>query len=167
MHWPRFAAMALVTALLQASWVDSLAMTRFHAVPDLLLILMVFYAVRCDPAEAIISSFTLGLAADILAIGSPMGPQILSFGLLGTGLAYMNRVIAIRKIPYEALAILAAGFSAAILAKLLMFLAGQSPGPGGLAGMAGTAIYSAILGPFLFILLDWIMHLKRSPRRHG
>ena len=110
MRWPRFAVLVLITTLLQASWVDAIAVTRFNVAPDLLLIVMVFFAIRCNPTEAIISSFVLGFAADIVATGFPMGPRIISFGLFGTGLAYMHRVITIRKMPHEALAILVSGF---------------------------------------------------------
>jgi rod shape-determining protein MreD len=165
MRWPRFAAVVLITTLLQASWVDAIAVTRFHAAPDLLLVVTVFFAVRCDPTEAIISSFALGFAADIAATGVPMGPRMLSFGLFGTGLSYMRRVITIRKALHEALAILVVGFGAEGLALLLALLAGRSQGPGGFIVLAGTSIYSAVVGPFLFLLLDWSMRIRN--RRRG
>jgi rod shape-determining protein MreD len=166
MRWPRFAALVLVTTLLQANWVDAIAVTRLEVTPDFLLIVMVFFAIRCDPTEAIISSFAIGFAADVVAVatGFPMGPRIISFGLFGTGLAYMHRVITIRKMPHEALAVLVVGFGAGGLAILLALLAGRSPGPGGLSVLAGTSIYSGAVGPFLFLLLDWSMSI-RSRRR--
>jgi rod shape-determining protein MreD len=166
MRWPRFAVLVLIATLMQASWVDAIAVTRFHAVPDLLLIVMVFFAVRCDPAEAIITSFAIGLAADVVAAGFPMGPKIISYGLFGMGLSYMHRVITIRKIPQEAIAILVTGFGAGGLAKLLAIAAGR-PGQGGLGTLAGTSIYSAAVGPFVFMLLDWIMRIKSRRRGRG
>ncbi len=165
MRWPRFAILVLITTLLQASWVDAIAVTRLNVVPDLLLIVMVFFAIRCNPTEAIISSFALGFAADIVAMGFPMGPRIISFGLFGTGLAYLHRIITIRKMPQEAIAILVVGFGAGGLAVGLSFLAGQSPRPGVWGVLAGTSIYSAVLGPFLFLLLEWAMRIKS--RRRG
>jgi rod shape-determining protein MreD len=157
----------LITTLMQASWVDAIAVTRLNVAPDLLLIVMVFFAVRCDPMEAIISSFVLGFAADIVATGFPMGPRIISFGLFGTGLSYMHRVITIRKMPHEALAILVVGFCAGGLAYLLALLAGRAPMHWGFGVLAGTSIYSAIVGPFLFLLLDWTMRIKSRRRGPG
>jgi rod shape-determining protein MreD len=156
MRWPRFAVLVLITTLLQASWVDKIAVTRFNATPDLLLIVMVFFAIRCNPTEAIISSFVLGFASDIVSTSFRMGPGIISFGLFGMALAYMHRVITIRRMGHEALAILVVGFGAGGLARLLA----MSSGPGGLGVLAGTSIYSAVIGPFLFLLLDWSMGIR-------
>jgi rod shape-determining protein MreD len=157
MRWARFAVLVLLITLLQASWVDKIAITRFNATPDLLLIAMVFFAIRCDPTEAIISSFMLGFASDIISTGFRMGPGIISFGLLGTALAYLHRVITIKRMGFESLAILAAGFATGGLIRLLT----MSSGPGGFGVLAGASIYSAVIGPFLFLLLDWSMGIKK------
>jgi len=154
----------LVVTLVQASWVDEIAVTRLNVSPDLLLIAMVFFAVRCNLTEAIISSFAIGLAADIAATGFPMGPRIISFGLFGTGLAYLHRVIAIKKMPYEALAIFVVGLAAGVLARILALLAGKSGGWGGFGVLAGTSIYSAVIGPFLFLVLGWMMQIRMKRR---
>ena len=156
--------MVLIATLLQASGVDTIAVTRFNVAPDLLLILMVFFAIRCNVNEAIISSFVIGFAADV-ATGFLMGPRVISFGLFGTGLAYLHRVITIRKMFHESLAILVVGLGAGGLALLLSLLGGQSARPGALGVLAGTSIYSAVLGPFLFLLLEWSMRIKN--RRRG
>jgi rod shape-determining protein MreD len=165
MRWPRFVVLVLITTLLQASVVNAIAVTRFNVTPDLLLIVMIFFAIRCNPTEAIISSFAIGFAADIVATGFLMGPRVISFGLFGTGLAYLHRVITIRKMPQEAIAILVVGLGAGGLALLLSLLGGQSARPGALGVLAGTSIYSAVLGPFLFLLLEWSMRIKN--RRRG
>ncbi|MGA2171402.1 MAG: rod shape-determining protein MreD [Sedimentisphaerales bacterium] len=162
MRWPIFAVLVAITALLQSSVVDAIAVTRFHVTPNLLLILMVFFAVRCDLSEAIITSFVLGFVADIAATGFPMGMRIISFGLFGTGLAYMHRVVTIRKISHEALAILAAGLGTGGLAKLLALVAGRLAE--GFGSLAGTSIYSAVVGPFLFLFLDWLMGTRGRHR---
>jgi len=161
MRWPRFAVLVLIITLLQASWVDKIAVTRFNATPDLLLIAMVFFSIRCNPTEAIISSFVLGFSADIISTGFRMGSCIISFGLFGTALAYMHRIVTIRRMGHEALAILVAGFGTGGLMRLLA----MSSGPGWLGVLAGTSIYSAVIGPFLFLLLDWSMRIKTTRRR--
>jgi cell shape-determining protein MreD len=164
MRWPRFAVLVLIITLLQAGWVDLIAVTRLNVTPDLLLIAMVFFAIHCNTYEAIISSFALGLAADVASTGFSMGPWLISLGVFGTGLAYLNRVISIRKKSYEAIAIFLAGLGTGGLAHLLAFFAGRSAGWGGFETLAGTAIYSAVIGPFLFLLFNWLMNI-RSRRR--
>jgi rod shape-determining protein MreD len=164
MRWPRFAVLVLITALLQAGWVDKIAVTRFDATPDLLLITMVFFAARCDPTEAIISSFVLGFASDIVSTGFPMGPGIISFGLFGTALVYMHRLIAIRRMGYEAIAILVIGMGTGALERLLDLLISRPPGQGWFGELAGTAIYSSVIGPFVFLLLDWMMGMRRRQK---
>jgi rod shape-determining protein MreD len=165
MHWPRFAVLVLIATLLQKSWIDTIAVTDLRVTPDLLLIAMAFFAVRCSEKEAIISSFVLGFAADIAATGFSLGPMIISFGLFGTGLSYLHRLITIKKVPHEAIAIFLIGLGTGCLAWLLARLAGQSPRPGGFSALIGTSIYSAVLGPVLFLFLDWLMRIKN--RRRG
>ena len=165
MHWPRFAVLVLIATFLQARWIDTIAVTDLRVTPDLLLIAMVFFAVRGNESEAIITSFAIGFAADIAASGFSMGPLIISFGLFGTALAYLHRLIAIKKAPHEAITIFVIALGTGCLAWLLARVAGQSPKPGGMGALLGTSIYSAVLGPVLFLLLDWLMRIKT--RRRG
>jgi rod shape-determining protein MreD len=106
MRWFRFSLFVIAVTLIQAGLVDIISLVNVR--PDLLLILLVFFAIYCDTTEAIISSFAIGFAADI--IGSAMGPQMISFGLFGT--------------------------------------------------LLGTSLYSAIIGPFLFLPSAWLMRIK-------
>jgi rod shape-determining protein MreD len=163
MHWPRFAVLVLLAALIQKSWIDTIAVTNLRVTPDLLLIALVFFAVRCTETEAIITSFVLGLGADIAA--SSLGPYIISFGLFGTALSYLHRLIAIKKVPHEAITIFIVGFCTGYLAWFLARIASQTPKPGGFSALAGSSLYSAVLGPVLFLLFDWLMRIKS--RRRG
>jgi rod shape-determining protein MreD len=165
MHWPRFAVLVLIATLLQKTWINTIAVTDLRVTPDLLLIMMVFFAVRCSEKDAIISSFALGFAADIAAPGFSLGPMIISFGVFGTGLSYLHRLISIKKVPHEAITIFIVGLGTAILAWLLARVASQSPRPGGFIALIGTSVYSAVLGPVLFLFLDWLMRIRN--RRRG
>ena len=122
MRWFRFAVLLCLATVLQAGFLANLSIK-----PDLLLIVLVFFAVYSNTADAIITSFTIGFAADL--IGRTMGPQMISFGLFGTLLAYLRRVIAIRKMPYQGLAI----FVTALLAGALAYLLDLLTGPAGRA----------------------------------
>lgn len=152
MRWFRFAVLILVVTLLQAGLLANLSFK-----PDLLLILLVFFAIYCNTSEAIITSFTIGFAADI--IGSTMGPQIISFGLFGTALAYLHRVIAIRKMLYQALAILVIGFLAGALAHFLTFPKSE-PTALNISTLFWSSLYSGFVGPFLFLPSAWWMRIK-------
>lgn len=158
MHWPRFAALVLITTLLEASFIDTIAVTSHKITPDLLLILLVFFATRGEITEAIICSFVIGLAADLIPTGFRMGPWILSFGIFGTGLACLQNMISLKKMPHQALAIFITGIGTGILSH---FLAGH---PGGLKSIIGTSAYSAVIGPFLLLPLNLFMPVKKIQR---
>ena len=161
MRWLRFAVFILIVTVLQASLLDIIAVTGLNIKPDLLLILLVFFAIYCNTSEAIITSFTIGFAADIIspAMGA-MGPQIISFGLFGTALAYLHRVIAIRKMAYQSAAIFITGLLAGVVVHFLTYLKGQPTGSNIYAVLFGTSLYSALVGPFLFLLTGWWMRIK-------
>jgi rod shape-determining protein MreD len=155
MGWFRFAVLVLLTTVLQASFLANL-----NIKPDLLLILLVFCAIYFDPTEAIISSFTIGFAADI--VSSSMGPRMISFGLLGTALAYLRRVITIRKMPYQGLTIFVIGLLAGILVHLLSLLKSEPVALNKYTVVFGIAVCSGIVGPFLFLPSAWWMRLGKN-----
>jgi rod shape-determining protein MreD len=153
MRWFRFAVLILVVTVLQDSLLSHLAIR-----PDLLMVLLVFFAIYAGGSDAVISSFTIGFAADI--IGPAMGPQMISFGLVGTLLAYLRRMIVIRKMPYQALTILVAGFLAGVLAYFLGFLKDRTSAPDIYSVLFSTSLCSAIVGPFLFLPSAWWMGIR-------
>jgi rod shape-determining protein MreD len=156
MRWFRFAVLISLVAVLQASLLADL-----NSKPDLLLILLVFFAIYCNTSKAIITSFTIGFAADIIMVGPAMGPQMISFGLFGTALAYLHRVITIKKMPYQALAIFITALLAGLLARFLSFLKGGEPTPPNIyAVLFWTSLYSSLVGPFLFLPTAWWMRIK-------
>jgi rod shape-determining protein MreD len=161
MRWLRFAVFIVIVTVLQAGMVDILAVTRWDVKPDLLLILLVFFAIYCNTSEAIVTSFTIGFAADI--IGSAMGAQTLSFGLFGTSLAYLHRVISIKKIPYQSAAIFMTGVLAGTVAYFLSLLKGQPASSNVYGAIFGSSLYSSLLGPFFFLPSAWWMRMK-TPR---
>ena len=165
MRWFRFAVLITLGTVLQASLVDIIAVTGLNIKPDLLLVLLVFFAIYCNISDAIITSFTIGFAADI--ISSAMGPKIISFGLLGTALAYLHRIIAIRKIPQQSLVIFITGLLAGSLAYFLTFFKGEPLEPNLYAALLGIPLYSSLVGPFLFLPSAWWMRIKtHRPSKH-
>lgn len=163
MRWFRFAALVLAATILQKGM-----LARFGFRPDLLLVLLVFFAVHCSTSDAIISSFAIGLAADLIGSPIPMGPHTIGFGVCGTLLAYLHRVVAIRKMPHKALAILAAALLAGALTHLLAVLIQAEPlAPNVYTVLFWTSVCSSIVGPLLFTPLAWCMNMKTNRlRRH-
>ena len=146
MRWLRFAILILAAAILQKGM-----LARWDYKPDLLLILLVFFAVYRNTSEAIISSFTIGLAADLIGSPLPMGPHMISFGLFGMLLANVHRVVAIRRKTYQALAIFIVGCLTSALIYLLVFLIKREPLPENIiTTVLLTSLFSGLVGPFLF-----------------
>lgn len=159
MRWFRFALLILIATILQTSLIDIIAVTAAEIKPNLLLILLVFFAINCKNTDAIITSFTIGFAADITP-GSAMGPQIISFGLFGTLLAEVHNIIEIRKMPYRSLAIFIIGFLTAAVTYFLSFLKAEIVISNIYIELFWTPLYSAIVGPFLFLPTMWWMRIK-------
>jgi rod shape-determining protein MreD len=163
MRWLRFALLILAVTVIQKG-----LLARWSSKPDLLIILLVFFAIYYNTSEAIISSFTIGFAADLVGSPMPMGPHMISFGLFGTLLAYLNRVIAIKRMPYQALAIFAVSILAGLLSHLLAYFTGEPIAGKIYVVVFITALYSSIVGPFLFMPVAWWMRIKtnRFARRY-
>ena len=162
MRWVRFAVFILIATLLQDSLVKIIAISDSNIKPDLLLISLVFFAIYYDTTEAMIISFIIGFASDL--IGGPMGPGIISFGIFGTLLAYLHRVVALKSRPYQAFAIFIVGIAIGITIYLLGFLKGQPPLPNIWSFIFFTSLYSAVLGPFFFLPCAWWMRIKEGRR---
>jgi len=157
MRWLRFALLILAVTVIQKG-----LLARWTSKPDLLIILLAFFAIYYNTSDAIISSFTIGFAADLVGSPMPMGPHMISFGLLGTLLAYLNRVIAIKRMPFQALAIFAISVLTGLLSHLLTYITGE-PIPGNIYVVVFvTSLYSSIVGPFLFLPTAWWMQIKTS-----
>ena len=157
MRWLRFALLILAVTVIQKG-----LLARWSSKPDLLIILLAFFAIYYNTSEAIISSFTIGFAADLVGSPMPMGPHMISFGLFGTLLAYLNRVIAIKRMPFQALAIFAVSVLTGLLSHLLAHITGEPIASNIYAVVFVTALYSSIVGPFLFLPVAWWMRIKTN-----
>ena len=166
MRWSRFAVLVIVATLLQTSLVDVVRWRQTDIKPDLLLILLVFFATHGNRTDVVITSFTIGFAADLIGpTMGLMGPQIISFGLFGTLLSDLNGVVSIRRMPYQAGAILIMGSLTALLSYLLTCLRAEHVAANLPTELFWQPLYSAILGPFLFLPVAWAMRMNR--RRPG
>ena len=158
MRWFRFALLILAVTVLQKG-----LLARWSSKPDLLVILLVFFAIYYNTSEAIICSFTIGFAADLVGSPMPMGPQMISFVIFGTLLAYLHRVIAIKRMPYQALAIFVTSVLTGVMTHLLAYLTKGEPVAANIYVVVFvTSLYSSIVGPFLLLPTAWWMRIKTN-----
>jgi rod shape-determining protein MreD len=166
MRWLRFAALILAATILQTSFLGTVWIVSPDIKPDLLLILLVFFAIHAGSRDAVIASFTIGFAADLAspAMGF-MGPRIISFGLLGTLLSDLHDTISLKRLPYQAAAIFVVGVLTSALTHLLVRLRAEPMAAHAAGEFFWQPLLSAIIGPFLCLPVRWWMHINGSRRR--
>jgi rod shape-determining protein MreD len=160
MKWVRAVLLVCFIAVIQAGLANAIAVTSLNIKPDLLLILLVFFAVSSTSRDAIVISFAIGFAADVIAIGQPMGPRTISFGVIGTMLAHIHNVLVIRKMSYTVVTVFFSGLLVFSISNLLTFLANRSAVTHAYTIVLGTSLYSSIAAPFLLLPAAWLMRIK-------
>ena len=163
MRWLRFAVLVLVATILQTSLVGIISFRDLK--PDLLVILLVFFAISIDPRDAIVASFAIGFAADLSnPVRDLMGPQIISFGVFGTLLSDVHSVVSIQRLTHQAVTIFVIGALTALLSYLLTFFRAEPTTAHFATQLLWQPLYSAILGPLLFFPIAWWMRIDRKAR---
>lgn len=163
MQWVRFAVLVLATAFIQGSQIPHwIALTQFKFSPDFLLMLLVFFATFAEGPTAIICSFTIGLGADLAY--HTLGPYMLAFGLCGSILQSMGKVISLKRMLHVIAAVFLCGIVAGLLAKTFIFFRGVSQAPS-VGHILGTSLYSSLLAPYIFAGLSFLtgwLGIRRS-----
>ena len=167
MRWFRFAVLVLVAAVVQTGFSGLVSVVNPNARPDLLLILLVFFATRCHGRDAVIASFAIGFAADLANPAAAfMGPRIISFGLLGTLLSELNSVLSVRRASHQAVAIFVMGVFICLLSYGLVRLWIAQTTVGLNRELFWQPLLSGIIGPFLFWPVAWWMQMSKRRRRN-
>jgi len=144
MKWFRFSLLILATTVIGSSaLMDVISLTEQHIKPNLLLIMLVYFAINCSSYDAIICSFSIGLAADLT--GTLIGPYFLSCGIIGTALAYVRKVIILKKTAQQASAIFVTGAVIQLVAVMLMKFKVSNITNAGFSVTMAMSMYSAIL----------------------
>ena len=166
MHWLRFAVLIVIATVLQTSFLGVVWVISPDITPNLLLILLVFFATHCESNDAVITSFVIGFAADLAnPAAGLMGPQIISFGLFGTLLSNLHDVISLRRLPLQGLAIFVLGLLTAILSYLLAYVRPGSVLIDPARDLFWQPALSACVGPFLSLPVGWWMRINGRKRR--
>jgi rod shape-determining protein MreD len=165
MRWFRFVVLVLVAAVVQTGFTGLVSAVNQNARPDLLLILLIFFAANCDGRDAVIASFAIGLAADLANPAAPfLGPKIISFGLLGTLLSDLDSVLSVRRMSHQAIVIFVIGVLACLLSYGLVRLRAAQPAVGLDRELFWQPLLSGVIGPFLLWPVAWWMQMSRKRR---
>ncbi|MCE5340838.1 MAG: rod shape-determining protein MreD [Planctomycetaceae bacterium] len=144
MKWLRFSLLILATTVIGSSaLMDVISLTEQHIKPNLLLIMLVYFAINCNSYDAIICCFSIGLAADLT--GTLIGPYFLSYGIIGTALAQVRKFIILKTTTQQALAIFVTGVVIHLVAVILMKFKMSDATVAGFSVTFTASIYSAIL----------------------
>jgi len=170
MRWLRFTILLLIVTLLNSgNLLNFMSMGSSNIRPDLLLILLLFLGANCESNEAIIASFVIGFAADIS--GTSMGPYMVSFGLFGSALSQIRKVILMRRMTHQAIAIFVMSVVAGGLAELLGAVKLGAGTSNIFSVIVGTAFYSAIVGPLIWqlfsLLAGWLNVSDKQYKRQS
>lgn len=142
--------MIIFAAVLQTSAaMNLLSLTDLRIRPDILLILLVYFAVHCDSYDAVIISFVIGFAADIT--GMVLGPHFISYGIIGAVIAHIRKIILLKSTRQQATAVFVTGILTQMIALMLMQFKAPELIKTRVFEVFAVSAYSAIL----WFLIKW------------
>jgi rod shape-determining protein MreD len=160
MRWIPFIIVLLFVMLVASSGVlDLISFGDYNIQPSLLLIVMVFFAVNCETAEAIACSFVIGLAADISSSAMVMGPHVVSFGIIGTAISFLEGRIIMKRLIFQVICIFASGLLAATMAEAMIYSKLSGLTLNSFPVILMVTAYSALIGPIVWFFLRAILNL--------
>lgn len=166
MRWISFTILLVIATVLNSgNLLNFIGVTHLEIRPDLLLIMLVFFAIHCDWREGIAASFLIGFAADISGPAMAMGPHMLVYGILGSILGQMRRVVIMRRMIHQAVSILLIGIIAGFCVSLLEFLKTKELAEGFYWIVLGESLYSGLAGPLVWKFLHSFGWLLFDPKR--
>ncbi len=155
MRWIRFTIILLIMTLLNSgNLLNIISISDLNIRPDLLLVLLVFCATNCKTLDAMVISFAIGFAADIS--GTCIGPYTITFGVLGSIISQMRKVVIMKKMTHQAMAIFFIGLVGGAIVHMLIFMKTRLSAPSVYVIVFFGAIYSGLIGPFLWSALSSI-----------
>jgi len=160
MKWgPFIILIAIFMLIASSSLLDFVSFGDFNIKPSIMLIVMLFFAVNCEPAQAIACSFAIGLAADISSTSMAMGPHTVSFGIIGTAISFLQGQLIMKNILYQAISIFAAGLLALTMAEAMIFNKLSGNTLNSFPAILMVTAYSSLVGPFIWMLLKPLIKL--------
>jgi rod shape-determining protein MreD len=151
MRWTRFLVFLFAITVIHASNLrDMVSVSSLNTGPDILLIILVYFAANCNRSNTILVSFLIGFAADVSSVAMLIGPYTISYGLLGGLLSLFRRQVIRKRMLYQSIAIFSIGIAGGILAELLIFAKSGAMGANTISVVLLTSFYSAVVGPLIW-----------------
>lgn len=128
------------------------------AEPNFVLLMVVFIALNGVRDQALLGAFLLGLMQDLLTL-QPMGTWAFSYGLVAMSVLSTQEIV----YPDHPLTHFSLALSGGILCGVVLTLqhwaypalhGGIRPGGGGVLPYFASALYTAVLAPFLLAVLQ-------------
>jgi len=161
-----FAILAVLTLVVQLILGQAIALTGSGFQPQFLLILAMFIALYARVDSALIGCWTLGLLMDLNG-SSPMGVFAFAYGLLGLGIVSVRGSL-FRDHPVSHFVL---AFVFGLLADGIVVLREAVTNASGFQAHLlvvhplGVAIYTALLAPWVMLLLGRLRRWMNLPER--
>lgn len=161
----RWAAVTIVAALIQTTWLDAI---RFQGVlPDLILLLVVYFAIADGEERAMFTAVLGGIYQDVAGNYS-LGHNILCLAIVGYIVGRVSTRLIIENPAVKAGLVLLASIAHGVLFTFILYV--QKPHISAVytisASVVPGAFYTALLTPLVFLVLAWSFHrddlLKRG-----
>lgn len=160
MKWTPFLIFLAVIMLVSSSSLgDFISVGDYNIRPSLMLIVMIFFAINCEIYEAMICSFVIGLAADISSSAMVIGPHTVSFVFVGTAISFLQGPVVMQRLVYQGICILLSGFVAATMTEAMIYKKLSGMTLYSFEVIAMTVLYSALIGPFIWLVLKPVLHI--------
>lgn len=146
-------------ALLQTNWPDIL---RFQEVsPDIIIVLVVYFAIAYGEERAMFTGVIGGLYQDV-AVNTTLGHHVLCYVVIGYTIGHLAARLISEHAAVKAGLVLLAGFCQGLFFITIQYA--LQPQRGMLYPILNTAapiaFYSAVITPFIFLLVDRIFHRR-------
>lgn len=166
MRWAAYFILVYVAIGLQIG-LQAYVRTDGGARPDLILLAVIFIAVNAPRDQALLGALGIGLVADLVTVG-PLGLYALAYSIVGMFIA-SARELAAKPHPITHFTL---ALASGVLSGLVLLIHGWIRGPGvSIWALLGSALYTAILAPFVLGLLQLLRGLfafsSRRRRSHS
>lgn len=156
----------LAAALLQATWPDLLKVQG--VVPDLVLLMVVFFALTEGEERAMYTAALGGIYQDV-ATNAVLGHHVLCLVVVAYAIGRMSNRLVTEHPAIKAGLVLLGGVAEGVLYVMILYV--QNPAIGAVAMILASAVpaafYTAILTPLAFPALGWLFQRGEAPLYGG
>ena len=162
MRWFLFIILIVAAAILEAgNLLNLIAFGQGQIRPSILICLLVFFSLRADPDQAIVSAFAIGFVTDLA--GSVMGPYTVACLLAGSLLAQMQGLLTVKRPAFQFLVVFITALLVSLFAHWLAMIKTSQSVNVSFSVLAASALYSAAVAPILWPLLNLLWKYLSKP----